>query len=144
MSLGFQHALFKTVRGEVLGVGRNNKYQLGSGKALDEENRQVVNQFSGANPIELPQAVRQVSAGKFHSVFLGADDSLYSVGYNQYGQLGVSNSLYMHREKPMEVYTGGLRDIRKVVSGWHHNLLLDGEGRVYHFGAKLSGQFDGK
>jgi hypothetical protein len=34
---------------------------------------------------------------------------LYASGYNKYGQAGVSNSMYMHVEEPLEVFTDGLK-----------------------------------
>lgn len=44
----------------------------------------------------------------------------------------------MHSETPVEVYTGGI-NIKKIACGWHHTLVLDEDGKIYHFGAKLSG-----
>jgi alpha-tubulin suppressor-like RCC1 family protein len=67
---------------------------------------------------------------------------LWSVGFNKYGQLGVSNSMYMHAEEPIEVFTDGLV-IKQIASGWHHNLLLAEDGRVYGFGNRMHGQMNG-
>jgi alpha-tubulin suppressor-like RCC1 family protein len=63
---------------------------------------------------------------------------LYAVGYNKYGQLGLSNSLYMHTEDPVEVFTDGIK-VKKVVAGWHHNLILGEDGKLYGFGARNNG-----
>ena len=68
---------------------------------------------------------------------------LFSCGYNKYGQCGVSNSLFVHVEEPVEVFLDGLR-IKDIVAGWHHNLLLGEDGRLYGFGARMNGQLDGK
>ncbi len=38
MSLGFQHCLYLTDKGEVFGLGRNNRYQLGKKKDEDSKN----------------------------------------------------------------------------------------------------------
>ena len=65
------------------------------------------------------------------------------MGHNNYGQLGIANSLYLHAEEPIEVYTDGLK-VKEISSGWHHNLLLGEDGNLYGFGARLNGQFDGK
>jgi len=67
---------------------------------------------------------------------------VFSVGFNKYGQLGVSNSLYMHAEEPVEVFTDGVT-IKEIQSGWHHNLLLGEDGKLYGFGARMNGQIDG-
>lgn len=48
----------------------------------------------------------------------------------------------MHVEEPVEVFTDGLK-IKEISAGWHHNLLLSEDGRLYGFGARLNGQLDG-
>ena len=42
----------------------------------------------------------------------------------------------------MEVFTDGL-NIVDISAGWHHNLLLSHDGRLYGFGARMNGQLDG-
>lgn len=86
--------------------------------------------------------VKHVSCGKFHSLFLTETGRVFSVGFNKYGQLGVANSLYAHAEEPIEVFTDGL-NIKSIASGWHHNIMLGDDGRLYGFGARLHGQIDG-
>ncbi len=58
----------------------------------------------------------KVACGKFHSIFLTETGRVFSVGFNKYGQLGVSNSMYMHAEEPIEVFTDGLR-IKDISTG---------------------------
>ena len=82
-------------------------------------------------------------AGKFHSLFLTESNKLYGLGYNRYGQLGISNSLYVHAESPVEIFTDGIQ-IKDVVSGSHHTLVLSEDNELYGFGAKMHGQLDGK
>jgi len=82
--------------------------------------------------------LKQVAAGKFHSLFLTETGKVFASGYNKYGQLGVSNSMYMHAEEPIEVFTDGLK-IEKISVGWHHNLLLADDGKLYGFGARMNG-----
>jgi alpha-tubulin suppressor-like RCC1 family protein len=64
------------------------------------------------------------------------------LGYNKYGQLGISNSLYLHAEEPVEIFTDGLR-FKQIAVGAHHNLLLSEDGELYGFGARMNGQLDG-
>ncbi len=54
----------------------------------------------------------------------------------------MSNSLFVHVEEPVEVFTDNLR-IKKITAGWHHNLLLGEDDRLYGFGARMNGQLDG-
>ena len=79
-----------------------------------------------------------MACGKFHTLFLTESGRVWSVGYNKYGQLGVSNSIYMHAEEPIEVFTDGLK-IKDIEVGWHHNLLLSECGELYGFGARMNG-----
>ncbi len=94
------------------------------------------------------EKVIQAEAGKFHSLFLTGKDPIFFIsiesgrvfacGYNKYGQVGVSNSLFVHVEEPVEVYTDGMK-IKEISAGWHHNLLLSEEGKLYGFGARMNG-----
>ena len=54
------------------------------------------------------EPVSKIAAGKFHSLFLTESGKLFSVGYNKYGQLGISNTQYAHAEYPVEVYLDGV------------------------------------
>ena len=67
---------------------------------------------------------------------------MYSCGFNKYGQLGFSNSLYVHIEEPIEVFTDNLK-IKHITVGNHHNLLIGEDDRLYGFGARMNGQLDG-
>ena len=67
---------------------------------------------------------------------------LYGLGYNKYGQVGLSNSLYLHVEEPIEIFTDGIK-IKDISVGSHHTLILDEEGKLYGFGARMNGQIDG-
>ena len=48
----------------------------------------------------------------------------------------------MHAEEPIEVFTDGMK-IKEIATGWHHNLLLNEEGELFGFGARMNGQMDG-
>ena len=84
------------------------------------------------------ERIKQVACGKFHSLFLTDSGRVFAVGFNKYGQLGVANSLYMHTEEPIEVFTDGV-EVKEIRAGWHHNLLLGTDGNLYGFGARMNG-----
>ena len=77
-------------------------------------------------------------AGKFHSILVTESDKLYGLGFNKYGQVGISNSLYLHAEEPVEIFTDGIR-IKQVSVGSHHSLILDHDGNLFGFGARNNG-----
>lgn len=99
------------------------------------------------------ERIKQVVAGKFHTLFLTGNTTtsntiidsgrLFSCGFNKYGQAGISNSLFAHVEEPTEVFIDGLK-IKEICAGWHHNLILSEDNRLYGFGARMNGQLDGK
>ena len=68
------------------------------------------------------EPIREISAGKLHSMFLTESGKVMCVGYNAYGQLGLSNSVYVHAEEPVEVFLDGIK-VKRIKAGWHHNLL---------------------
>ena len=84
------------------------------------------------------EPIKSVHAGRFHSVFLGESGKVYGLGYNKYGQVGLSNSIYLHAEEPVEIFTDGL-DIQEVSVGAHHCIMLDKSGTLYGFGARMNG-----
>ena len=88
------------------------------------------------------EPIKSVHAGRFHSIFLTESGKLYGLGYNKYGQIGISNSLYAHAEEPVEIYVDDL-EIEEISVGAHHNLILDKAGQLYGFGARMNGQIDG-
>lgn len=143
ISLGFQHTLILDENGKVYGVGKNNKFQLT--RLLKESNEygEIMDKYGLPQEIIFEERIAQISAGKFHSLFLTESNKLYSTGFNMHGQTGFSNTLYDHIEVPTEVDTAGIK-IAKIVSGNHHNLILSEDGKLYGFGSSVSGQIDGK
>jgi alpha-tubulin suppressor-like RCC1 family protein len=69
--------------GTVYSCGQNQFGQLGCGDSVDKNSlTQMI------NPTNPPQRIVQVIAGARHVVVMMEDGSLYSCGYNQFGQLG--------------------------------------------------------
>lgn len=146
VSAGFQHVVYLNEKGDVFGLGKNNRFQLGKKKNADALNQEIFDKYQGAVLLDRSmfngESIKQVSCGKFHTLFLTETGKLYSTGFNKYGQCGMSNSLFIHIEEPIEVFTDNL-NIKEICAGWHHNLLLADDGRLYGFGARLNGQMDG-
>jgi len=121
-------------------VGKNNRFQLGRKFNENSQNEEIFDKYQTAKPLEFDfdSPVSQVHAGKFHNLFLTKDNRLFGLGYNKYGQVGISNSLYLHAEEPVEIFTDGV-EIAQVAVGSHHNLVLGRDGRLYGFGARMNG-----
>lgn len=85
-------------------------------------------------------AVTTISAGRAHSVALGANGIVHTWGVNVYGQLGTFDKV--SSSVPQAVSTNSrLRDVNvsAVAAGGDHTVVLGG-GRVYGWGLRESGQ----
>lgn len=103
----------------------------------------MFDKYQGAVKLDyFEEPIKKIGAGKFHSVFLTESGKLYTVGFNMYGQCGISNSIYAHAEEIVEVFTDNLK-IKDISVGWHHTLILSEDNRLYGFGARKNGQIDG-
>ena len=104
------------------------------------ENMEIFDKYTGATFLDyFDEKVVDINAGKMHSLFLTESGKLYSLGYNSYGQLGLSNALYAHTETPVEVFLPEGVKVKQMSTGNHHTLVLGENGKVYGFGAKLHG-----
>jgi alpha-tubulin suppressor-like RCC1 family protein len=80
--------------------------------------------------------VQDISAGKYHSLVLMADGTVYSFGDNKDGQLGHGDR--NERKFPQKIE--GLKGVRQVSAGLFHSLVLMKDGDVYGFGLNDKGQ----
>jgi alpha-tubulin suppressor-like RCC1 family protein len=80
-----------------------------------------------------------VAAGSLHSLAVRADGSVWSWGWNSFGQLGDGTAADRHLPVPV----AGLGGVRTVAAGWYHSLALRTEGTVVAWGLGHVGQVDG-
>ena len=77
-----------------------------------------------------------------HALALKADRSVWSFGYNQYGQLGDGTTA--NRTLPVQVKgvggSGVLSDIEAISAGRYHSLAIDKNGNVYVWGYNGNGE----
>jgi alpha-tubulin suppressor-like RCC1 family protein len=82
----------------------------------------------------------QVSAGNCHSLGLRSNGSLWSWGFNNYGQLGINTAgLGTGKSSPVSVI-GGFTDWCQVSAGCNHNLGVRCNGSLWAWGYNLFGQ----
>ena len=95
---GGGHTMFLMWDGTVWGVRSNNNYgQLGDGTTTQRNNPVQVLDSSG-NPFN---GVAKIAAGKDHNVLLKTDGSVWTIGWNAYGQLGDGTNV--NRGYPVQV-----------------------------------------
>ena len=109
-------ALITLTDGNVRSYGDGENYQLNA-------EHQISNVF-------------QISIGETHLLILKDDGTVYSSGYNDYGQLGIGNN----DNKDQETLIPYFNNIIKVAAGYDHSLILNDDGRVYSFGNNEYGQ----
>jgi alpha-tubulin suppressor-like RCC1 family protein len=77
------------------------------------------------------EKVKTISCGLWHALALTESGSVYSWGFNDWGQLGVGDNKY--REIPTLVILNDII-IEKISCGQEYSLLLSRDGDIYAFG----------
>jgi alpha-tubulin suppressor-like RCC1 family protein len=127
-SAGSTHSLFLKNDGSAWSVGENNYGQLGD---TTNNNTSTPIMVSG-----MSANVTAVSAGASHSVFLMNDGSLWTTGFNTYGQLGdTSNS---SKSTPVMVVSG---NVDKIYAGYQTTMFVKNDGSLWAMGQGVNGEF---
>jgi alpha-tubulin suppressor-like RCC1 family protein len=108
------------------GNGADGRLGLGEG---------VGNQFKPTR-IESLSEIKSISSGSQFGMVLDHSGSLWSFGYNHFGELGLGDNT--NRNSPCKIE--GVPQIVQVSCGYHHSLILDSHGGVLSFGYNYYGQ----
>eukprot|EP01080_Neovahlkampfia_damariscottae_P000781 gene781-9031_t len=115
--------------------GGNTDGQLGDGTNTSRS-LPTANKLTG-----ITSRVTMVSAGSHHTLFMTLDEKIYAFGSNTYGELGDGTTI--PKSTYVEVITNGLltgKTVLKLSSGFHYNLILASDQKVYSFGFNGYGQ----
>ena len=77
-----------------------------------------------------------LSCGFYYTFFLTSSDQAYSCGINDYGQLGLGDTV--NRDTPTLI--PNFDNITAISGAYEHSLLLTSTGNVYSFGGNYFGQ----
>ena len=139
VSAGSYYSLALAGDGTVYTWGRNNYGQLGNG-TTDDSNIPVAVTTTGT-PMA-GKTITAISAGRFHSLALASDGTVYAWGFNEEGQLG--NGTTDDSNIPVAVTTTGTsmagKTITAISGGYSHSLALASNGTVYAWGYNDYGQ----
>lgn len=115
----------------------NSIYMKGSSYTLQilEKYKMVVEKFE--------KMISYLSVGKNHLLIFTGDQTLYSLGDNEYGELGVEKLKYASQPVKVDFFESRGEKIKKVSAGGRHSLVLTENFKVYSFGDNSEGQCSG-
>jgi alpha-tubulin suppressor-like RCC1 family protein len=115
------HSLFLKSDGSLWGMGLNWYGQLGDGTAGRYNVTIKPEEIVASNVVA-------VAAGGAHSLFLKSDGSLWGMGYNGSGQLGITN---WPVNRPVRIVASG---VTAIAAGGSHSLFLKSDGSLWAMG----------
>jgi alpha-tubulin suppressor-like RCC1 family protein len=128
LATGANHSLALTSDGRVLGWGRNWAGELGRGTHATQE--LVPAEVSGLSD------VKAIVAGRFFSLALKRDGTVWAWGQGDSGVLGDGTD--ESRYSPVQAL--GLSSITMIAAGATHGIALKADGTVWTWGQNGSGQ----
>jgi alpha-tubulin suppressor-like RCC1 family protein len=139
IALGNSHSAALLSDGSLYTWGSNAFGQLGLGDGVPE----IVS--VPTRVLDFPPANTSISAialGGLHSAALLSDGSLYTWGWNAFGQLGLGDGVPEIVSGPTRVpnFPPGTASIATVALGSAHSAALLGDGSLYTWGSNDSGQ----
>ncbi|WP_395739382.1 choice-of-anchor D domain-containing protein [Prosthecobacter sp.] len=137
VAAGSSHSLALCSDGTVAAWGANSNGQLGN-NSTSQSTVPVAVSTAG---VLSGKTVVVLTAGSGHALALCSDGTLYSWGYNGFGQLG--NNSTSSSSVPVAVISSGIlsgKTVLSVKAGTYHNLALCSDGTIASWGYGGNGQ----
>ncbi|KAL6254772.1 hypothetical protein P5V15_003101 [Pogonomyrmex californicus] len=129
VAAGSHHSMALTSDGGVIAWGSNLEGQLGLSGISGLVNKPT--------KVPIPEPVKEISAGYYHSAFLTESGLVYVCGESESGKLGINvNFSTQVAPKQMQLPEPALH----IACGGHHTLVLAENGSIYCSGSNASGQ----
>ena len=129
ISAGTHHSLFQNYKGEIFSCGDNEHGQCGLGHFNHP-------QITPSLILNAPSNIVQFVCGYFHSLFLDSEGNVFSVGANEYGQLGLGHNTNQNELNKIP----NVPPIKTISCVYSSCYLIDFEGNLWSFGYNAFGQ----
>ena len=129
ISAGYFHSLFQNDKGEIFSCGFNRYGTCGLGH-FDHP------QITPSLILNLPENIVQFVCGFHQSLFLDSEGNVYSVGYNEYRQLGLGHNTNQNVLNKIP----NIPTIHTISCAFASSYLIDFEGNLWSFGYNDFGQ----
>jgi alpha-tubulin suppressor-like RCC1 family protein len=128
VSAGYWHTAAIKTDGTLWTWGRCNYGQLGDGTTANK-NSPVTTAGGGTN-------WKQVAGGAVHTAAIKTDGTLWTCGYNRYGQLG--DGTIVNKSSPVTTAGGGT-NWKQVAGGYFHTAAIKTDGTLWTWGYNNNG-----
>eukprot|EP00798_Chlamydomonas_sp_ICE-L_P013425 gene13425-biopygen22538 len=118
VACGHEHTLFTCYDGQVLGVGRNDRGQLGQGNKTSPVTL-VVQALEGGGAGSKNGLSVEIAAGFNHSALIKNDSTIFVFGANDKGQLGLGETTTESLTPTQLVGYAGY----DIACGWNHTVI---------------------
>ena len=129
ISSGHYYSLFQNDKGEIFSCGHNQYGACGLGHFNHP-------QIKPSLIPNLPSNVAQFVCGNHQSLFLDSEGNVYSVGYNEYGSLGLGHNTNQNVLNKIP----NIPPIQAISCVFSSCYLIDYEGNLWSFGYNTFGQ----
>ena len=143
VAAGYAHTVGIDIDGTLWSWGGNGKGQLGDGTTTDKSTPvRVQKKTEEGTFVDNRTKWKAVATGKYHTVGIEEDGTLWSWGYNGSGQLGDGTAgLTANKSTPVRVQKINNRTKWKAVAtGEDHTVGIDIDGTLWSWGKNASGQ----
>ena len=120
-------------------AGLNNYGQLGINSTSNATTPNGMDGFYPDQTATNPYAIKDISMGYFHTMFVRYDGTIYACGRNNNGQLG--NGTTENKIVPTVISSTYITDVHSIMAGDYNTKYLKWDGTVYATGDNTYGTF---
>lgn len=131
---GYDYSLMLRDDGTLWASGSRDSLWFNAYKTLEEQ------QMPNMAPTQIMTDVRHIASGYYHALIVKNDGSLWGLGVNMLGQLGVgwgTDVVLTAVPEPIEILSGG---VNTVFTGAASSFILMDDGRLLSCGGESSGE----